>query len=172
MFLNRPWAKKDAGRADEDEEEEDEDAGRYRVHRHTLPPSINISALARRYLPEPAPADSPKKSRKQDIQGFVRSLRRELVSLRRRQDAVEKANREKEKNGMRKLGAVNAEATDLRIIWPDGGLARLRVDKRGDIGDCMVEAGNGVRRRDLERRIRKAGGIEELDGQLNAADGE
>ncbi|KAH8426567.1 uncharacterized protein LDX57_004304 [Aspergillus melleus] len=82
-------------------------AGRLKVHRHTIPAFIPMEGLEKVYLPATANNGQEdgqqeeeeeeeatlkpwkkKKSRKQDLQGLVRELRRQLVAWQLRTDAI------------------------------------------------------------------------------------
>ncbi|KAK1144799.1 hypothetical protein N8T08_004810 [Aspergillus melleus] len=77
----------------------DRAAGRLKVHRHTIPAFIPMEGLERVYLPAAANNEQEeeeatlkpwkkKKSKKQDLQGLVRELRRQLVAWQLRMDAI------------------------------------------------------------------------------------
>jgi central kinetochore subunit Mal2/MCM21 len=156
VFLNKPWRVVQPDRNDEDDRDT-----RFRIHRHTLPPSVHLEALAEKYLPAPADSSSAKQTKKQDLQGFVRALRKELVSLRKRQQITKKSS----ENTWR-LEAVNAEATDMRVTWSSGEVGRLRIDKDGSIEECFVDAEEGTRRRYLERKIKHIDSVQHLTAAL------
>ena len=137
---------------------------RWEVHRHTLPAGIPIRALAAKHLPD-APRDEDDGAKhpggNQDLEAFVQEVTREVVSLLRRQEAVEAITAA----GIKTVAAVNAEATDVRIVWKDGAAARVRVSKSGFIENVVAER-EYARDEELERRILAAGSIASLGSYL------
>lgn len=137
---------------------------RLRVHRHTVPAFISIAKLESAYLPRPATREDedpelakPWKStaRKQDLQGFVRELRRELVGWHMRVDAVdflrEKLNLVDEEGraqpfdvspdretGIVSLAAAALEARYVRLEWDDGRVGRFKLSNGGIVERAVV----------------------------------
>lgn len=145
---------------------------RVRVHRHTIPGFISLEKIERIYLPCPGfspgtgedededeaammkPWKGKKGSRrKQDLRGFIREVRRELVAWQLRRDALDLL---KERLGLEdgsedagerqladSLGIASLSATALdaryfRLLWEDGGLGLLRVSNAGIVDRAVV----------------------------------
>ncbi|KAJ5555035.1 hypothetical protein N7535_007478 [Penicillium sp. DV-2018c] len=155
-----------------------------RVHRHTVPSFISISKLESVYLPRPGiasenddsegstedeaeaadPAKPWKKSsrstRKQDVRGFARELRTELVAWHMRTDAIEFL-REKlglvdengepqpfdvspdRDTGIVSLAAVALEARYVRLEWADGRVGRFKLSNAGIVERAVVIGDDG-----------------------------
>ncbi|KGO59201.1 Centromere protein Cenp-O [Penicillium expansum] len=158
-----------------------------KVHRHTVPGFISIPKLESVYLPRPGvsrgagngdgdaggssgededaePAKPWKKSgsstRKQDLRGFVRELRRELVAWHMRVDAIDFL-REKlglvgedgkslpfdvspdRDTGIVSLAAVAVEARYVRVEWVDGRVGRFKLSNAGVVERAVVIGDEG-----------------------------
>ena len=147
------------------------------VHRHTVPTFISVSKLERVYLPsgqakastedeseesdeeEQMRAAKQAKRTKQDLHGFVRELRRELVAWHLRCGAVDML-REKlgfSENGDdisdrlspdSKAGVVSLEATSVetryvRVDWEDGRVGRFKLSNTGLVERAVVIGDQG-----------------------------
>lgn len=139
---------------------------RLKVHRHTVPAFISIAKLESVYLPRPAAAhddasdESPAKPwktsvRRQDLRGFVRELRRELVGWHMRVDAVDFL-REKlglmdsegrelpfdvspdRETGIVSLAAAALETRYVRLEWADGRVGRFKLSNAGTVERAVV----------------------------------
>ena len=159
------------------------------VARHTVPPVIPLKALERRYLPSPSvdAYGSYTKTRKQDLQSFVRVLRQELLSWTLRRGVFEQLKSAKAELGLTDVVAVNAEITELKLEWADGftgkaskinrkgkgkgkdpsqsgaGIAgRIACTKDGEIKKVVFADTRGWRRRDMERVMMEVGRMERL----------
>lgn len=137
---------------------------RLKVHRHTVPAFISIPKLELAYLPIPrrvsADALKPGKGgRRQDLQGFVRELRRELVAWHMRVDAVDYL-REKlgvivdgrevpydvspdRETGVASLAAAAVEARYVRLEWVDGRVGRFKLSNAGIVERAVVIGDQG-----------------------------
>lgn len=139
---------------------EGEQKEKLRVHRHTLPPCIPLSYLARKFLPSGKEGGG----RKQDLQKFARGLRREIVSYQNRISTIKTLRKEfqlDEKTGRKgksregvieDISAADAEAKQIKIIWRDGKVGRVLVGEKGEVMRCVV-IGEGGRERHVERRV-------------------
>jgi central kinetochore subunit Mal2/MCM21 len=170
-----------------------------RVYRHTVPAFISIAKLESVYLPRPGvtrddgdgdrggssgededtgPTKPWKKggnsARKQDLRGFVRELRRELVAWHMRVDAVEFL-REKlglvgeggaplpfdvspdRDTGIVSLAAVATEARYVRVEWVDGRVGRFKLSNTGIVERAVVIGDQG-RDKEVEGAITGGGG--------------
>ncbi|KAJ5864629.1 uncharacterized protein N7529_006545 [Penicillium soppii] len=154
---------------------------RLSVHRHTVPAFISIAKLEGAYLPRASgrgrgqedsasdgddavavskPWKSGKGVRKQDLQGFVRELRRELVAWHMRVDAVDFL---REKLGLvdaegraqpfdvspdRETGIISLapdalEARYIRLEWADGRVGRFKLSNAGIVERAVVIGDQG-----------------------------
>ncbi|KAJ5372683.1 Centromere protein Cenp-O [Penicillium concentricum] len=168
-----------------------------RVYRHTVPGFISIAKLESVYLPRPGgtrangdgnteggssadeadPAKPWKNSsrvRKQDLRGFVRELRRELVAWNMRVDAVEFL-REKlglvgegggslpfdvspdRDTGIVFLAGVSLETRYVRVEWVDGRVGRFKLSNNGVVERAVVIGDEG-RDKKIEDAITGGGG--------------
>ncbi|PON29216.1 hypothetical protein TGAM01_v202322 [Trichoderma gamsii] len=140
-----------------------------RVHRHTVPPAIPLSGLAARYLPGPkkqqqqeeqeeqqAEGDSNSPSPlsyhlKQDLERFVKSLRREImryhnrlgVSADLRRSLGAHSNKDSNKtatqnNAIIDVSIADTEAKQIRLTWADERNGRLVMDDDGKVVKFVV----------------------------------
>ena len=138
-----------------------EQGARLRVVRHTVPPAVQLKSLVERFLPLPTKeaVQSGKKGPKQDLSDFVRNVRKEVVALQRRRDAVSSLA-----NGGRRVKsakALDAEARDWKLELREAesgnggeGYARVKITDEGEIEEAVVMTDEGKRDLGLERRIR------------------
>ncbi|KAJ5377537.1 uncharacterized protein N7496_004946 [Penicillium cataractarum] len=166
---------------------------RLRVHRHTVPGFIDLGRVEGVYLPFPGKgrgqgkeADSdeeeqgeplkPKRhsGRRQDLRGFVRELRRELVAWHLRGDAVELL-REKlglsdesqidpaerlspeSRGGIVALAPTAVEARYVRLEWEDGRVGRFKLSNAGIVERAVVIGDDG-RDKQIEDAMTGGGG--------------
>lgn len=148
--------------------------GSWGVARHSAPAWINVGGVERRWLPATATAGKGEGGKKQDVQAFVKEVRRRVGYWGRRRRAAEgfvKAAgqaRERMEDGdaavrVRKV-EVDKEVSLVGISWEDGREAKARVDERGRVGRVVVMDKKGERDGDLERRMR--GTLEGLGERL------
>jgi central kinetochore subunit Mal2/MCM21 len=135
-----------------------------RIHKHTIPTFIPLSILAKKYLPQPLPANSAPQDQPQNLPGLVRALRRELVAHHKRLAAWELLQRGVKTNKM-----LDAAGTRFEIELSDNSIARLTVDMHGKIENAIVRTREGTnqdevpdnlgrRQRNIERAILGGGG--------------
>ncbi|KAG4430125.1 hypothetical protein IFR05_014396 [Cadophora sp. M221] len=153
IMLNKPWPGTEL----------------LRVHRHTVPASIPLTALAERYLPNGKGSvamggGENLGGRKQDLRRFVRALRREVVGYHNRTSVIKGLRREfkldekesKKGKGREKIitdiSAADAEAKQVRIEWTDGRIGRVVVDEKGEVKQCVIIGEDG-RDGETERRV-------------------
>ncbi|KAH7386498.1 Cenp-O kinetochore centromere component-domain-containing protein [Cadophora sp. MPI-SDFR-AT-0126] len=164
IMLNKPWAGTDL----------------LRIHRHTVPASIPLSALAERYLPHGKGSEAmgveSAGGKKQDLRRFVRALRREVVAYHNRTSVIKGLRREfkldekesRKGKGREKIisdiSAADAEAKQVRIEWVDGRIGRAVVDEKGEVVKCVVIGEDG-RDGETERRL-VGGGMEGIGERL------
>lgn len=170
---------------------------RLRVHRHTVPAFIDLGRVEGVYLSSPGSGkgqnqeegDSDdegedaialkgvrKNRRKQDLRGFVRELRRELVAWHLRGDAVELL-REKlglieedeaqidpaerlspeARGGIVALAATALEARYVRLEWEDGRVGRFKLSNAGIVERAVVIGDDG-RDKQMEDAMTGGGG--------------
>ncbi|RGP68508.1 cenp-o kinetochore centromere component [Fusarium longipes] len=117
-----------------------------RVHRNTLPPAIPISGLAARYLPAPRPeSDNPPQ---QDLNRFVRALRREIVryhnrlgvsaDLRRSLGLHDRIGNTLLPDDIIEVGIADIEAKQIRFSWADDRSGRVVMDNDGKVVKLMM----------------------------------
>ncbi|KAM0513820.1 hypothetical protein ACHAPE_007421 [Trichoderma viride] len=159
VMLNRPYA---------------EHRQFLRVHRHTVPPAIPLSGLAARYLPGPkkqqqqqeeqeeqqaeggqggqnSSSSPPPRHLKQDLERFVKSLRREIMryhnrlgvsaDLRRSLGAHSNSNSNKtisQDNAIVDVSIADTEAKQIRLTWADERNGRLVMDDDGKVVKFVV----------------------------------
>ena len=168
-MLNKPFT------SDEGEERK----GLLRIHRHTIPPSIPLPALASRYLPSGKGASamgSGDGAKTQDLSRFTRALRREIIGYHNRVQIIKNLRKEfklDEKVGRKGKGrerviadisAADAEAKQVRIEWVDGRIGRAVVGDKGEVKKCVIIGEDG-RDRENERRVLR-GGMEGIGERL------
>lgn len=167
---------------------------RLRVHRHTVPAFIDMARVEGVYLPFPGAGKggdldgdsdvegeeggetrkSGRKGRKQDLRGFVRELRRELMAWHLRGDAVELL-REKlglseegqidpserlspeARGGIMALAPTAVEARYVRLEWEDGRVGRFKLSNAGIVERAVVIGDDG-RDKQIEDEMTGGGG--------------
>ncbi|KAM0229119.1 hypothetical protein ACHAP5_011758 [Fusarium lateritium] len=117
-----------------------------RVHRHTLPPAIPLSGLAARHLPAPRPeSDTPPQ---QNLDRFVRTLRREIVryhnrlgvsaDLRRSLGLHDRMDDTVLPDDIVEVGIADIEAKQIRFSWADDRSGRVVMDNDGKVVKLMM----------------------------------
>ncbi|KAM0355776.1 hypothetical protein ACHAPU_000163 [Fusarium lateritium] len=117
-----------------------------RIHRHTLPPAIPLSGLAVRHLPAPRPeSDSPPQ---QNLDRFVRTLRREIVryhnrlgvsaDLRRSLGLHDRMDDTVLPDDIVEVGIADIEAKQIRFSWADDRSGRVVMDNDGKVVKLMM----------------------------------
>lgn len=157
-----------------------------RVHRHTLPACIPLAGLAGRFLPSPSAKEGGEKGRRQDLAGFARAVRREVVGYHMRMGVVadlkravgalgKKAGGDDDDDGGdgegRKLVDVmpaDAEAKQLTVEWADGRTGRLVMGDDGEIVKLVVVGENGRDREAGRELLQGAVRVEEVVRRLVA----
>lgn len=172
----------------------------FRIHRHTIPASVQVQEYEKQYLPLPdegygsenSVSSSAGGSRRQDLYGLVDRIRHDLVAWRLRQDAIEAireqlglptkkphehlpgsytdaSNKEHQPDeergehvpipdveapvgrfGVREFEATGVDARQVRILWSDDRLGRIKVSDTGRIDKAAVFGSEG-HMRDTER---------------------
>ena len=115
---------------------------RLRVHRHTVPPAVPLAGLAARHLPG---------KENQDLDRFVRALRREIVryhnrlgvsaDLRRRLGL--QARGASSANAIVEVGIADIEAKQISLTWADDRTGRLVMDDDGNVVNFVVVGAEG-----------------------------
>jgi hypothetical protein len=148
-----------------------------KIKHHTIPEAIPLAALARKYLPGPNEKSGPKS---QNLQAFVRALRKDITSWHMRQQKVarlcQKANvdpsgvtqaesempaivspekRYKDITGI----TADIDMHELGINWNDGTRARLRLSESGHIETVAVRGANAS----SVKRRKMAGGESDIE---------
>jgi central kinetochore subunit Mal2/MCM21 len=139
-----------------------------RIHRHTVPPAIPLPGLAARYLPTPkqqqqqqqrqrqqqqAEGDSPLPLSNQDLERFVKSLRREIMRYHNRlgvsadlrrslgahnQTAADGSFPLLPPNAIVDVSIADTEAKQIRLTWADERNGRLVMDDDGKVVKFVV----------------------------------
>lgn len=167
---------------------------RFKVHRHTVPAFIALSKLERVYLPtglerkaqsdeaegvsdddddeESSQVVKGQGTRRQDLRGFVRELRRELVSWHLRCDAVDflrgklglhneddtpGSSEMEHGTGIVSLAPTAIEARYVRLDWTDGRVGRFKLSNTGLVERAVV-IGDSGRDQQTEEAMTGAGG--------------
>jgi central kinetochore subunit Mal2/MCM21 len=150
VMLNRPYT----------------DSHHLRVHRHTVPPCIPLPGLAVRHLPAPKPADAETQTR-QDLPGFARALRREIVRYHCRISVISDLRKAVGLDGkgdrrdfadiaVANLSAADSQAKQISIEWTDGRTGRIVMDDDGQVLKLVVFGEKG-RDREVVRAVLGAG---------------
>ena len=137
VMLNRPYL----------------DSAHLRVHRHTLPPAIPLAGLAARHLPPPKPeTENPPK---QDLDRFVRTLRREVARYHNRMGVsadlrrglglhvAKEEGQDVNPNDIVEVGIADIEAKQIRLTWADERSGRLVMDDDGKVVKLVVYGNQG-----------------------------
>ena len=169
--------------------------GGLKVHKHTLPSFVPIRKYEAEYLPvdeddgdehddEMEGVDMPDRpvtvqdDGRQDLHGFAKAIRHDLVSWNLRSDAIEAAAAElglwgvdqhststtttapatppPSNHGVRKLNPVAMDARFARIEWSDGRVGQIRIADNGTIEKAVVfgeTSDNGNQRLPRDERI-------------------
>lgn len=179
------------------------------MHRHTVPAFISMAKLESVYLPVPlsrraegeedgdsdgneeAPLKpsqtTVKGTRRQDLRGFVRELRRELVAWHVRSDAVELL-REKlsildsnsdsdsstpwqdvlrvEGTGIVSITPTALEARYVRLEWVDGRVGRFKLSNAGLVERAVVIGDQGRDKRTEDAMTGGGGRVESILDRL------
>lgn len=184
-----------------------ESGRRLRVHRHTVPSFISVAKLEGVYLPrarrheeegdgdtsseDTAPTKSKKhpSARKQDLGGFVRELRRELVAWHMRVDAIgllrewvglvdsegrpapaEEVSPDPS-TGIVGLAAVAIEARYVRVEWEDGRVGRFKLSNGGIVERAVVIGDDGRDKGTEDLMTRGGGRVEGILDRLRVGSG-
>ncbi|PNP75226.1 hypothetical protein FNYG_11369 [Fusarium nygamai] len=117
-----------------------------RIHRNTLPSAIPIAGLAARYLPAPRPESD--KSPQQNLDRFVRALRREIVryhnrlgvsaDLRRSLGLHDRVDDTVLPDDIVEVGIADIEAKQIRFSWADDRSGRVVMDNDGRVVKLMM----------------------------------
>ncbi|KAJ6114924.1 Centromere protein Cenp-O [Penicillium sp. IBT 16267x] len=179
-----------------------------RVYRHTVPAFISIPKLASVYLPfngssaktpgdveededesedqgnSLKPAQKKKRVRSQDLRGFTRELRRELVAWHLRCDAVDllrerlgfkESDSDSSSVGRyspeRKAGIVSLDSTAIetryvRLEFEDGRVGRFKLSNAGVVERAVVIGDEGRDKQTETAMTRGGGRIESLVERL------
>ena len=156
VMLNRPYA----------------NSTHLRIHRHTLPPAVPLAGLSARHLPPPSTrpeGDGP--PRQQDLDRFVRALRREIVRYHnrmgvsadlRRGVGLHLAREEEDlgPNDIVEVGIADIEAKQITLTWADERSGRLVMDDDGKVVKLVVCGDQG---RDWETARELRGGNDRIE---------
>lgn len=151
-----------------------------RVHRHTIPPAVPLSGLAARYLPAPARGEG-EGGKRQDLDRFVRTVRREIVRYHNRLGSSADLRRsiiisqgedetQLDEDDIVDVGIADIEAKQIKLSWADDRSGRLVMDDNGKVVKLMVFNADGGRDWDTTTKLSKDGGehIEDIVNTLLA----
>ncbi|KAI1361205.1 cenp-O kinetochore centromere component [Xylaria arbuscula] len=161
VMLNRPYATSRA----------------LRVHRHTVPQCIPLASLAARYLAPPIVKDADV-SKKQDLSGFARALRRELVRYHNRAAVIgdmkkaaglasKKASDPESDTEIVDISAADAEARQISLQWRDGRSGRLIMNDDGEVMKMVVQGNHGQDRETVQQFLDGAARVEDINKRLD-----
>jgi central kinetochore subunit Mal2/MCM21 len=156
---------------------ENTDSNALKIHKHTIPPFIPLEQLAAKYLPLQDSVMRPSDRRTtQNLPGFVRALRRELVSYHKRLAALKGLKTKLGSNGAGKI--LDPSGKEFEMELSNGSVARITLSIDGKIDNAAVRARTedsrlstaaGKRQTELERAILGGNGrIEELQDRLTS----
>ncbi|KAH0497382.1 hypothetical protein TgHK011_004688 [Trichoderma gracile] len=136
-----------------------------RIHRHTVPPAIPLPGLAARHLPAPKQQTEGQSESgnlpsppKQDLERFVKSLRREIMRYHNRLGVAADLRRSLGAHSSHSLMAADGslppsaivdvsiadtEAKQIRLTWADERNGRLVMDDDGRVVKFMVFGAEG-----------------------------
>lgn len=189
----------------------------WRVHRHTIPAFVPLGKYEEEFLPvkggdgeegndgavcsDEDAANVGGEKRKQDLPGFVRKVRHELVCWELRRSAVEflkeelglipKHNDDEDNDeedtemtdddsdatprgryGIQSIEATSFEVRQARITWTDGTIGRIKISDRGLVERAVV-VGEAGRIKGVENLLVDGESrIEELVGKFRLLVGE
>ncbi|KAF4583060.1 centromere protein Cenp-O [Ophiocordyceps camponoti-floridani] len=130
VMLNRPFR--------------DKGCARWRLHRHTVPPPVAVSALAARFLPGGGEGGGQRVAR------FAAEVRREIAryhnrmgvaaDLRRRLGLHHRVPRTSSsaRHSVVEVVIADIEGRHVRLGWANGRSARLVLDDHGRVKDLVV----------------------------------
>ncbi|OAQ68611.2 centromere protein Cenp-O [Pochonia chlamydosporia 170] len=124
-----------------------------RVHRHTVPPAVPLAGLAARHLPQPSRTTASDSSTEQDLDRFVRTLRREIVryhnrlgvsaDLRRRLGLHERSQQATSPDALVEASIADIEAKQINLAWANDRTGRLIMDDDGNVVKFVVFGRDG-----------------------------
>lgn len=159
VMLNRPYA----------------NSRHLKVHRHTIPPAIALSGHAARHLPPPR--FNGEEESTQDLQQFVRALRRDIIryhnrlgvtaDLRRSARLHQAAQRgENNDSAIIDVGIADIEAKQITLTWTDERNGRLLVDDDGKVLKFAVFGNEGRDWIVSEELLRGGDRVEDISATL------
>ncbi|RDA94010.1 hypothetical protein CP533_5023 [Ophiocordyceps camponoti-saundersi (nom. inval.)] len=120
-----------------------------KLHRHTLPPTVAVNALAAKHLPAPSKGEQ-QQQQQQNLERFVAELRRDIVryhnrmgvaaDLRRKLGLHHRLQRRASSatHSVVEVVIADIEAKHVKIGWADGRSARLVLDHDGRVRNMVV----------------------------------
>lgn len=162
----------------------------FSIYRHTIPPFIPMDKLAHRYLTQAratrrqGAVDDDEietgkikaKTRKQDLNGFVRHLRKELAAWYARRDSISWLQEQLGVTGMPEkdqrtnparlvsLTATSLESRYVRLEWTDGRVGRFKISNSGLVERAVVIGEKG---RDKPTELILMGGDRRVESLVN-----
>lgn len=175
------------------------DGVKLRVHRHTIPSFIPLKDYEDDFLPVAAEeeenngddttmdeaTEGDEAGPKQDLHGFVRRVRRDLIGWNSRVEAIQfvaeqlglspssdEKTRKKQKRtgskslpdscGVHRFEAVGVDARYARIEWQDGRVGRVKICDKGYVERAVVFGDEG-RLKHIERVLSDGGTVQIQD---------
>jgi len=139
------------------------DEGLLKLHQHTIPAFVQLRPLLRRYMSTSGEDDdaSTGDGKQQNLAGFVRAVRKDLVAWIRRSDAVEKLKNEAASlsSGNFRIKSVISNdpgSSELELELYNGALVRIKLASTGAIAKSSVRTKNSddvASKRLLERVV-------------------
>ncbi|TQS32666.1 hypothetical protein Golomagni_07016 [Golovinomyces magnicellulatus] len=159
VMLNRPYA----------------NSRHLRVHRHTIPPAIALAGLAARHLPPPR--FNGEEETTQDLQHFVRAVRRDIIRYHnrlgvtadlRRSARLHQAAQKGQNNdtSIIDVGIADIEAKQITLTWADERSGRLVVDDEGKVLKFAVFGSEGRDWLVSEELLRGGDRVEDITATL------
>ena len=133
-----------------------DESNEMRVHQHTIPALVPVQQYEERYLPLQDEGYGSEASMLegggQDLKGFVKAVRADLLSWRSRQESIAltkeklgldaedviEGNPIRDKLGVSSLNATGVDALYVRVVWGCGWVGRIKIDTDGSIKAAVV----------------------------------
>ncbi|PNY28965.1 Uncharacterized protein TCAP_01118 [Tolypocladium capitatum] len=145
-----------------------------RVHRHTIPPAVPLAGLAARHLPPPGPQGDEQP--RQDLERFVRTLRRETTryhnrlgvsaDLRRRLGLHDATGASVSASSVVEVGIADVEAKQIKLTWADERSGRLVMDDDGNVRKLLVFGRQGRDWETTKELFGRYGRMEDIASRL------
>lgn len=144
--------------------------GRLKLHQHTIPAFLPLRPLLRRYSLADS-VDDNDGHKDQNLVAFVRAVRKQLVEMVRRTDAIETLKSkalllpEAGQYRIKKVNATDPSAQELGLQLHNGAIVRIRLSHSPTVAKCSVRSDDLASKRLIERAISNHVGC--VDGLAN-----